>query len=117
MRRLVACVLVVAVAFLQGCAFILRGDTQVVEVRGDRLEVDGKPAKPGMFELARRSDHVVYGTVRGQRDARVLHSELSVGWFVVDLVALGVMCAPVGSVMLLVDLVTGSLWELDPAEM
>jgi hypothetical protein len=116
MRRLVASALVVSLACSQGCALLVRGTTETVGVSGTGLEVDGKPEKSGPLELRRRQIHVVSALVNGQRETRTVESDLSVAWFILDFAVFGVLLAPVGSIAFVVDLATGSLYDLDPVE-
>jgi hypothetical protein len=116
MSRKLALALAFALAVQPGCAFLLRGDTQPVEVSGTDLEVDGKPTRPGTVELRRRQVHVISARVKGRRETRVLESDLHAAWFAIDLVVFGVFLCPVGSITFLVDLATGSLNEFETTE-
>jgi hypothetical protein len=115
-KKVAVLVLAVSLVVEPGCALLLRGTTQSVEVSGPGLEVDGVHEDAGTLELRRRQVHVISSVANGQRTTRTLESDIQPVWFGLDLLIFGFLLAPIGSVAFIVDFATGSLNEFETTE-
>lgn len=117
MRRYLVCVLVVVLATAPGCALPFRGTTTGVtitcNVPNARLRVDGNPIQAGLVELKRGDDHVVIADAPGYRSGRAtIKSEASYGFLIPE--AIFAFISVWFSVPLLVDAISGALYNLNP---
>src|SRR5262249_55466429 len=91
--RTVLVLVLAAVAAAPGCASILRGSTQTIDLAWSPANacatIDGVPARPGSVELARKGSHIVHVEAEGFAPAEVeLRSIRSTGWSVLQMASL-----------------------------
>jgi hypothetical protein len=110
--EVIAVVLAVALVSQPGCAWMINGSTQQIEVRSDpptaRVTVEHIPVAQGPNQIARGSDHVVHAEAQGYEPGDMsLSRSFGVHWIFIDLI-FGLVFG------ILVDLGTGSWYSLSP---
>jgi hypothetical protein len=117
-RTLPALALATGLVLAQGCATIIHGNHQTVDVSCDSpravLRVDGNVVAPGAVKMRRGEDHYVVAEEPGAPPVSTkVKNHLSWGYVIVDSL-IAVFTFPFGLVAPILDVVNGAMWDLEP---
>lgn len=116
--NVLASLLVGCVTLSPGCALIFRGSQQEIGVAVSdpeaTLTIDGQPATPGRIALDRGASHLLTAEIPGRAFASAtIEPKINAGYLLLN-IGLAIPTFGVWLIGLVVDLATGSIYDLEP---
>ena len=112
-RLTYAVILLTTTMIFGSCSSIINGSKQNISIRANPLEaeiyIDGELAGSGTasVKLQRGKDHVIEAKMDGYRTAKLTTDKSLTGWFWGN-------CILGGAIGMVIDLITGSAYDVDP---